>query len=108
MRRPRSLRARFALWTALLFLVGLSALAAYVYGSMQRGITAAQDHALSLAAAQVAAGLEIVGTRPIFTEDFASEPENVDLAQRGFTVRVLGATGAEIAGFGPHRARLAH
>ena len=50
MKRLSTLRARFALWTAGLLLVALSAFGLYVYGNMARGLAAAVDDTLTLSA----------------------------------------------------------
>ena len=106
MRRLRTLRVRFGLWTAGVFLVGLSVFGVYVYASMARGLQAAQDESLEIVASQVAAGVDLVRGRPVFSEDFAAEPENQSLLARGFTVRVLDPAGKTLQGFGTDLARL--
>ena len=106
MKRLRTLRARFALWTAGLFLVVLSAFGVYVYGSMARGLSAAIDDSLTLVASQVIAGLDIENDRLVFSESFVNEPENADLREHGFTVRVLTPEGQALHAFGPYHALL--
>lgn len=102
MKRLRALRARFALWTAGLFLVVLSAFGVYVYGSMARGLSAAIDDSLRLVASQVIAGLDIENDQLVSSESFANEPENADLREHGFTVRVLTPEGQALHEFGPY------
>src|SRR5688500_13597556 len=104
MKRLRTIRARFALWTAGLFFVGLSAFGVYIYGSMARGLLAAIDDSLALVASQVVAGLEVQGDRLVFSERFADEPENVAFRERGFTVRVVSPDGQTLQGFGGYHA----
>ncbi len=100
MRRLDTLRARFALWTAGLFFVGLSAFGVYVYTSMASGLSGAVDDSLTLVASQVIASLDIEDGRLVFSESFVNEPENVSLMARGFTVRLLDLQGRTIEGFG--------
>jgi hypothetical protein len=71
MKWPKTLRARFALWTAgLLFLV-LAVFGGYIYGSLARGLSAAIDDSLALNAAQVIAGLNIENGALILSDDFS-------------------------------------
>jgi heavy metal sensor kinase len=103
MKRLRTLRFRFALGTAGLLLIVLSAFAIYVYESMARRLLASVDQSLELVAAQVVSGLELKDNRPAFAEPFSQEPENVDLRQRGFTVGVHAPGGDLLAGFGSYQ-----
>jgi len=103
MKRLRTVRGRFALWTAGLLLVGLSVFGFYVYQSMARRLASAADESLTLVGAQVVAGLDIVNGRLISSESFAEEPENVDLQLRGYTVWVTRPEGQVIYAFGPYQ-----
>jgi len=103
MRRARTLRVRFALWTAGLLLVVLTAFGFYIYRSMAVRLSAAVDESLTLVGAQVVAGLDLEGDRLIFSEDFDQEPENVDLRRRGYTVWVFSPDGRLIHAFGPYQ-----
>ncbi len=106
MKRLNTLRTRFALWTAGLLLLVVSLLGIYVYGNMARGLRDGADDSLALAASQVSAGLEIVAGQLVFAENFVEEPENADLRERGFTVRILSLQGQILQEFGPDRALL--
>jgi heavy metal sensor kinase len=104
MKWPKTLRARFALWTAgLLFLV-LAVFGGYIYGSLARGLSAAIDDSLALNAAQVIAGLNIENDALILSDNFSQEPENVALRERGFSIRLLTPQGQVLQEFGPYRA----
>ncbi|OGT28786.1 MAG: hypothetical protein A2Z17_05410 [Gammaproteobacteria bacterium RBG_16_66_13] len=103
MMRPRTVRGRFALWTAGLLLVGLSVFGLYVYQSMARRLATGADESLTLVGAQVVAGLDIVNDRLVSSESFAEEPENVDLLRRGYTVWVTRPEGQVIHAFGPYQ-----
>jgi signal transduction histidine kinase len=100
MKRLRTLRVQFALGTAGLMLVVLSAFGVYTYESMARRLAAAVDESLELVAAQVISGLEFTNNRPVFPETFSEEPENVDLRQRGYTAWVFTPDGELLAAFG--------
>lgn len=89
MKRIKTLRARFALWTAGLLLVILSAFGVFIFESTARGLSVAMDDSLALVAAQFIAGLELENGSLVPSENMALEPENIDLRARGFTVRVL-------------------
>jgi len=103
MKRLRTVRGRFALWTAGLLLVGLSIFGFYVYQSMARRLAAGVDESLTLVGAQVVAGLDIVNDRLVSSESFPEEPENVDLLRRGYTVWVIRPEGRVIHAFGPYQ-----
>lgn len=98
---PKTLRARFALWTVGLFLAVLSAFGVYLYGAMASGLSSALDESLRLVAAQVIAGLDMETGHLVFSENMAAEPENADLRERGFTVRLLTPEGQVLQAFGP-------
>ena len=106
MKRLSTLRARFALWTAGLLLVALSAFGLYVYGNMARGLAAAVDDTLTLTASQISSDLDIVNGQLILADRLAEDPELNTLRERGFTVRILTPRGQILQAFGPHAALL--
>jgi len=89
MRRIKTLRARFALWTASLFLVILTIFGIYVYLSMAHGLSTAIDNSLTLSASQLAAGLNIDNGQVVPSESLNADPENANLRGRGFNIRIL-------------------
>ncbi len=96
----KTLRARFALWTAALFFVALSAFGIYIYGSVANGLYAAIDAQLTLNTLQVRDGLEqLENNQFVLLDTFFQEPENAAL--RGFTIRVLSPQGQLLQQFGP-------
>ena len=99
MKRLKTLRVRFALWTAGLFLVILSAFGIYVYGSMARGLGEAVDDSLALNASQVIAGLGVENDELALSNSFVIGPENDD-----FTIRILTPQGQILQEFGPYHA----
>ena len=100
MKRLKTLRVRFALWTSGLFLVILAVFGVYVYGSMARGLSAAMDNSLTINASQVAAGLNIDNGKLILSDSLTEDPENADLRGRGFTIRILTPQGKLLQEFG--------
>jgi len=103
LKRLKTLRVRFALWTSGLFLAVLIIFSVYVYGSMTRGLSAAIDNSLTLNASQVAAGLNIENSKLILSDSLIEDPENADLRGRGFTIRILSPQGQPFQEFGPYR-----
>ena len=103
MKQIKTLRARFALWTSGLFLAVLIVFGAYVYASMQRGLSAAIDNSLTINASQVAAGLNIDNGKLILSDGLTEDPENAELRGRGYTIRILTPQGAPLQEFGPYR-----
>ena len=89
MKRINTLRVRFALWIAALIFVILTAFSLYVYASMERGLQTYIDESLSLNASQIIAGLNIEDDHLILSEHFPEEPENTDLLEQGYTIRIL-------------------
>lgn len=103
MKRLKTLRVRFALWTSGLFLAVLVIFGVYVYGSMARGLSAEIDNSLTLNASQIAAGLNIDNGKLILSDSLTEAPENADLRGRGFMIRILSPQGTPIQEFGSFR-----
>jgi len=78
----------------------LAAFDIYIYRSMEYSLSDELDHSLTLVASQVIAGLEIENERLIFNDGFVREPENMDLREHGFTVRILALDGEVLQEFG--------
>jgi len=102
MKRLKTLRVRFALWTSGLFLAVLVIFGIYVYGSMASGLSAAINNSLTLNASQIAAGLNIDNGKLILPDSLIEAPENADLRGSGFTVRILSPRGDVIQEFGTY------
>jgi heavy metal sensor kinase len=100
MKRLKTLRVRFAVWTSGLLLVILTFFGAFVYISMARGLSAAIDDSLTVNAAQVAAGLSIENGKLIIPDSLVETPENADLRGPDFTIRILTPQGIPLKEFG--------
>lgn len=100
MKRIKTLRIRFALWTSILFLAVLTVFGVYVYFSMASGLSAEIDNSLTLNASQIAAGLNIDNGKLILPDSLTEAPENADLRGRGFTIRILSPQGKPLQEFG--------
>lgn len=103
MKRINTLRLRFAFWTSSLLLLTLSFFAVYVYGSMARGLSAAMDNSLTINASQVATGLNIDNGKLILSDSLTEDPENTNLSERGFTIRILTPQGDTLQELGEYR-----
>ena len=101
MKRVKTLRVRFALWSSGLFLVVLIIFGTYVFTSMARGLSDAVDNSLVIYASQVAAGLDIENGKLILSEGLIESPENADFRSRGIAVRILTPQGKLLQTFGP-------
>lgn len=103
MKRIKTLRLRFALWTSSLLLIILGIFGAYVYFNMACGLSAAVDDSLTLNASQVAAGLNIDNGKLTLPDSLTETPENADLRKRGFTIRILTPQGQPLQELGTFR-----
>ena len=100
----RTLRFRFALWTAALLLGAMAVFGTAVYFNMARGLAASIDDSLSLNAAQAIAALEVENGRLELPEGFTEGPEHAELTAHGFTYHLLDADGKVLGEFGSERA----
>jgi len=96
----RTLRFRFAVWTAGLLLVVLAGFGAYVYLNMAQGLRASIDDTLQLSAAQAVAAIEVDNGRLDLPDSFIEQPENADLRTNGLTLRLLSPDGRVMATIG--------
>jgi heavy metal sensor kinase len=101
MKRLKTLRFRFALWTSGLVLVVLVVFGVYVYASMASRLSSAIDDSLALSASQVSAGLNVENGKLILPDSLAEDSENADLRGSGFTIRILSPQGQTLSQFGP-------
>ena len=100
MKWPKTLRVRFALWTAGLFLVILTGFSMYVYTSLARGLYSERDDSLTLNASQFIASLNIEGEQILLSDSFQEEPENADLREQGYTIQIFSPQAELLQSFG--------
>jgi len=93
MRLFKTLRARFALWTAGMLFIILLIFGVLVYGNMARGLLAAIDDTLTLNASQAVLGLNVENGNLSSLQGFVQNLEGVDVSESGFTIRVLDTKG---------------
>lgn len=98
----KTLRARFALWTALLLFVILVIFGVLVYVNMARGLMATIDDTLTLNASQAVLGLNAENGQLSSLQGFVQNLEGVDVSETGFTIRVLDAQGAVLQEVGAY------
>jgi heavy metal sensor kinase len=103
MKRFRTLRFRFALWTSLLVLVILAIFSVYVYLNLSNRLFTAVDNSLSLSASQVAVGLNIENGQLVLPDSLVEDTENADLRGRGFSIQILSPQGQSLQQFGPYQ-----
>ena len=104
MNRFKTLRIRFALWTAGLLLAALLLFGLFVYAGMTRALTRPVDATLRLAALQVLAEIETQTGEPDFVENPLEEPEYSQLRDQGVSLRVLDRDRATVEVYGPYQA----
>jgi heavy metal sensor kinase len=103
MKRIRSLRVRFAIWTTILILVLLAAFGTFVYFNLSRSLTSAVDDSLALSAAQVVGGLNIQDGKVTIPEPLSTEDSGIlALSERGLTIFVLAKDGSHLQSVGPY------
>ena len=69
MKRLKTLRVRFALWTAGLLFAALVLFGLFVYANMSRSLGAAVDESLRLVVVQLAAEVDVGGGEPFIGEN---------------------------------------
>ena len=103
MKRLRTLRIRFALWTAGLLLIVLVLFGAFVYISLWQGLSTSIDDSLRLSASQAIAAVNIENGQINFSDSLPESPTTVDLQERGLTIRILSTDGKVLQSVGPYR-----
>jgi heavy metal sensor kinase len=104
MKRIRTLRVRFALWTTALILALLAAFGTFVYFNLSRSLTASVEDSLAVSAAQAVAGLNVQNGQVAPAEALSAEDSGIQaLSERGLTVIVLTRDGRALEAVGPYR-----
>lgn len=85
----RTLRFRFALWTAGLLLVALVSFGAFVYLTMARSLSASVDEGLRLNASQALMVMEVEGSTLDLPDSFLESPQTAGLRDQRFILRIL-------------------
>jgi heavy metal sensor kinase len=104
MKRIKTLRVRFAIWTTALLLVLLAAFGVFVYFNLSSSLNASVDSSLAVSAAQVVGGLNVQGGQVTIPEGLSAEDSGIRaLSERGLTVIVQAKDGGVLQAVGPYR-----
>ncbi|MCE7986402.1 MAG: HAMP domain-containing protein [Caldilinea sp. CFX5] len=104
MKALKTLRLRFALWTAGLLLSALVLFGLFVYVIMAYNLRLVIDETLQAVATQLIVEVEQGGRLPI--EDIIEEPQYQRLREQGFSVLVQDVAGNATQGHGPYTSLL--
>lgn len=104
MKRLKTLRVRFALWTAGLLFAALLLFGLFVYLTMAYNLLAVVDETLRAVTTQLIAEVDRRGELPI--EDIIEEPQYERLRAQGFSIRVQDPTGVSVQVYGPYQTLL--
>ncbi len=103
MKRLKTLRVRFALWTAGLLFAALVLFGLFVYANMSHTLAAAVDDTLRSTASELTAEVELRKGEPVFIEDPTEDPQYTRLHEQGFSLRILNLAGRPVQEYGPYR-----
>lgn len=104
MKHLKTLRVRFALWTAGLLLAAFTLFSTFVYIRMAQSLVASVDSALRLAASQVVAEVDVTHSELVLVDEFLEDIPNTPLIEQGFSFRLLNGVGQTLQEYGPYRA----
>lgn len=104
MKRLKTLRVRFALWTAGLLFAALVLFGLFVYINMAYNLTAAVDDTLHLIATQLTADIEVEDDGLVFIEDedLIEEMQQIQLREQSFSMRLLNPSGQLLQEYGEY------
>jgi HAMP domain-containing protein len=104
MKRIKSMRVRFAIWTTALILSVLAAFGIFVYTNLSLSLYTAIDNSLSLSAAQTTASLNVDNGRIVISEPITPEESGFEaFSARGLTLIILSKDGTILEAAGPFR-----
>ena len=103
MRHLKTLRVRFALWTAGLLFGALVIFGIFVYANMSRSLATGVDDTLHLTAMQLLAEVEVKDGELVVKENPLEDAEFAQLREQGMSMRVLYPTGQPVEAFGPYQ-----
>jgi heavy metal sensor kinase len=100
----RTLRVRFALWTAGFLLAALTLFGLFVYFNMSYSLATPVDETLHLTAMQLLAEIDTRAGHLVVVENPIEETEYTQLREQGLSMRVLDLAGQPVNEFGPYTA----
>jgi len=101
MNRFKTLRVRFAFWTAGLMLIVLVLFGIFVYFSLRQGLANSIDDSIKLSTSQAIAAVNIENGQLSFS-DSLPESSTADLQERGLTIRILSLDRKVLQSVGPY------
>ena len=102
----KTLRMRFAVWTALLLLAGFAAFGSFVYFRLRLSLYQGVDEVLRLSATQAMGGINYEDGHIVAADDLSDSAVTSESRGRGITVRLYDAAGALVQSSGPLTAAL--
>lgn len=103
MKQFKTLRMRFALWTACLLLVALALFSGFVYIRMAQRLAESVDRTLRLTVSQVAAEVDVIDGEAKPLDEFLEDIPHTPLIEQGFSFRLLDRVGQTIQEYGPYQ-----
>lgn len=103
MRRLKSLRVRFALWTAGLLLAVLLLFSLFIYLRTAQSLAESVDTGLRLAASQVVAEVDVEDGELVSIDNLLADMPNASLPEQGFSFKVLNGTGQTLQQYGAYQ-----
>lgn len=100
MKRLKTLRARFAIWTAGLLLVTLTVSGLLEYVSLSNGLYQAEDDLLHLSATQVMGVINYDNGRVITSDNISDSPATLESRERGISIQILNRDGQVVQSTG--------
>ena len=108
MKHLKTLRVRFALWTAGLLLAALTLFSTYVYIRMAQSLADSVDSALRLAVSQVVAEVDVANAGSVSinvsVDELLEDIPSTLLLEQGFSFRLLNGAGRTVQEYGPYQA----
>ncbi len=102
MKYLKTLRVRFALWTAGLLLTALALFGLFVYLSMSHSLAKPVDQTLYLAATDLQAEIELKDGRLVLDENPFLEEEYEKLREQGLSMQISNLSGQPVEQYGPY------
>jgi len=102
MKRLRTLRVRFALWTAGLLFTALALFGVFVYSNMSHSLVTAVDETLQLTAIELTAEVEMERGALVLIENPIEDTQYARLREQGLSMRMLNLHGQSVQDYGPY------
>jgi heavy metal sensor kinase len=102
MKQLKTLRARFAIWTAGLLLITLAVSGLLEYVSLSNGLYQAEDDLLRLSAAQVMKVINYDNGRIVTSDNISDSPATMESRERGISIQVLNQDGQVVQSTGTY------